>query len=226
MEALRRSGVAAASVAGVGIADQRETTVVWDRASSLPIAPAIVWQDRRTAEYCQELRGAGCEALVRRRTGLLLDPYFSATKIRWLLEQVSGARERAERGELAFGTVDSWLAWQLSGGRLHVTDATNASRTLLYDLHGGDWDDELLELFNVPRAMLPEVRDTSGVAGETDAAVLGASVPIASLVGDQQAALYGQACIRRGMTKVTYGTGCFLLLHTGDEPVWSPSTGS
>src|SRR5665647_538557 len=221
MAALRRSGVAAASVAGVGITDQRETTVVWDRASSLPIAPAIVWQDRRTAEYCEELRGAGCEALVRRKTGLLLDPYFSATKIRWLLEQVSGARERAGRGELAFGTVDSWLAWQLSGGRLHVTDATNASRTLLYDLRGGDWDDELLELFNVPRAMLPEVRDTSGVAGETDAAVLGASVPIASLVGDQQAALYGQACIRRGMTKVTYGTGCFLLLHTGDEPVVS-----
>ena len=226
VEALRRSGVTAASVAGVGITDQRETTVVWDRASPLPIAPAIVWQDRRTAEYCQELRGAGCEAFVRRRTGLLLDPYFSATKIRWLLEQVSGARERAERGELAFGTVDSWLAWQLSGGCVHVTDATNASRTLLYDLHGGDWDDELLELFNVPRAMLPEVRDTSGVAGETDAAVLGASVPIASLVGDQQAALYGQACIRRGMTKVTYGTGCLLLLRTGDGPVWSPSTDS
>jgi len=221
VEALRRSGVAAASVAGVGVTDQRETTVVWDRATALPIAPAIVWQDRRTAEYCEELRGAGCEALVRRKTGLLLDPYFSATKIRWLLEHVSGARERAERGELAFGTVDSWLAWQLSGGRLHVTDATNASRTLLYDLRDGDWDDELLELFNVPRAMLPEVRDTSGVVGETDAAVLGASVPIASLVGDQQAALYGQACIRRGMTKVTYGTGCFLLLHTGDEPVAS-----
>ena len=221
VEALRLSGVGAASVAGLGITDQRETTIVWDRATSLPIAPAIVWQDRRTADFCEELRDAGCEDLVRRKTGLLLDPYFSATKIRWLLEHVPGARARAERGELAFGTVDSWLAWQLSGGRLHVTDATNASRTLLYDLREGDWDDELLELFSVPRAMLPEVRDTSGVVGETDAALLGAPVPIASLVGDQQAALFGQACTRRGMTKVTYGTGCFMLLHTGDEPVAS-----
>jgi glycerol kinase len=231
-EALRGSGAAVSRVAAVGIANQRETTILWDRRTSLPIAPAIVWQDRRTAARCEELRRSGCEDLVRRRTGLLLDPYFSATKIAWLLDNVPGARERAERGELAFGTVDSWLAWQLTGGRLHVTDATNASRTLLYDLHGGVWDDELLELFRVPRALLPEIRDTSGVVGETDAGVLGedgagrtsgagAAFPLASLVGDQQSALFGQACVRPAMAKVTYGTGCFLLLNTGESPVES-----
>ena len=160
---------------------------------------------------------------MRRKTGLVLDPYFSATKIRWLLDTVPGARERADRGELAFGTVDSWLAWQLTGGRLHVTDATNASRTLLYDLRAGDWDDELLELFGVPRALLPTVCDTSGVVGQTDAAVFGAPLPLAAMVGDQQAALFGQACTARGMTKVTYGTGCFLLMNTGEEPVESQS---
>ena len=222
-EALQSSGVAVTDVAGIGVTNQRETTIVWDRATSLPIAPAIVWQDRRTAERCEELRRAGHEALVRRRTGLVLDPYFSATKIRWLLDSVPGARERAARGELAFGTVDSWLAWQLSGGRLHVTDATNASRTLLYDLRAGDWDDELLELFGVPRALLPRVCDTSGVVGQTDAGVFGAPLPLAALVGDQQAALFGQACTARGMTKVTYGTGCFLLMNTGEEPVESQS---
>ena len=222
-EALRRSGVAITDVAGIGVTNQRETTIVWDRATSLPIAPAIVWQDRRTAERCEELRRAGHEALVRRKTGLVLDPYFSATKIRWLLDSVPGTRERAARGELAFGTVDSWLAWQLSGGRLHVTDATNASRTLLYDLRAGDWDDELLELFGVPRALLPRVCDTSGVVGQTDAAVFGAPLPLAAMVGDQQAALFGQACTARGMTKVTYGTGCFLLMNTGEEPVESQS---
>ncbi len=220
--ALEKAGVPASGVAGLGIANQRETTIVWDRATSVPVAPAIVWQDRRTAEFCEELRGAGAEALVRRKTGLLLDPYFSGTKLRWLLDNTPGMRERAEAGELAFGTVDSWMAWRLSGGGRHVTDATNASRTLLYDIRDGDWDDELLALFGVPRALLPEVCDSSGVLGESDPALLGAAVPIAGLAGDQQAALFGQACTRRGMIKVTYGTGCFLLLHTGEMPVAAP----
>jgi glycerol kinase len=220
--ALQKAGVAASAVAGLGIANQRETTIVWDRATSAPVAPAIVWQDRRTASFCDELRRAGAEALVRRKTGLLLDPYFSGTKIRWLLDNVPGVRERAEAGELAFGTVDSWMAWRLSAGRRHVTDASNASRTLLYDIREGDWDDELLALFGVPRALLPEVCDSSGVVGETDPALLGAPVPIAGLAGDQQAALFGQACTRRGMIKVTYGTGCFLLLNTGEEPATAP----
>jgi glycerol kinase len=234
VEALRSSGTAVTRVAAVGITNQRETTILWDRRTSLPVAPAIVWQDRRTAPRCEELRRTGCEEMVRRKTGLLLDPYFSATKIAWLLDNVPGARERAERGELAFGTVDSWLAWQLTGGRLHVTDATNASRTLLYDLRAGHWDDELLELFGVPRALLPEIRDTSGVAGEIPAGILGggeasgagtagggATVPLASLVGDQQSALFGQACVRPAMAKVTFGTGCFLLLNIGEVPVES-----
>ncbi len=220
--ALEGAGVGAADVAGIGIANQRETTIVWDRRTSEPVAPAIVWQDRRTADMCEELRAAGCEALVRRKTGLLLDSYFSATKVRWLLDHVAGVRERALRGELAFGTVDSWLTWRLSGGRRHVTDATNASRTLLYDIHAGAWDDELLELFGVPPELLPEVCDSSGVCAESAAEVLGAAVPIAGIAGDQQAALFGQACTRRGMAKVTYGTGCFLLLHTGDEPAAAP----
>jgi glycerol kinase len=221
--ALEQAGVPASRVAGLGIANQRETTIVWDRETSRSVAPAIVWQDRRTADFCEQLRGAGAEALVRRRTGLLLDPYFSATKLRWLLDNVPGIRERAQAGELAFGTVDSWLVWRLSGGRRHVTDATNASRTLLYDIRAGAWDEELLALFGVPRELLPEIVDSSGVVAETDAALLGAAVPIAGLAGDQQAALFGQACMQRGSIKVTYGTGCFLLLHTGDEPVSAPT---
>ncbi len=220
--ALAKAGVSASAIAGIGIANQRETTIVWDRATSQPVAPAIVWQDRRTAGFCEELRGGGTEALVRRKTGLLLDPYFSATKLHWLLANVPGVRARAEAGELAFGTVDSWMAWRLSDGRCHVTDATNASRTLLYDIREGAWDDELLALFGVPRALLPEVVDSSGVVGESDPRLLGAAVPIAGMAGDQQAALFGQACTRRGMIKVTYGTGCFLLLHTGDEPAAAP----
>lgn len=222
VEALRKAGAQASDVAGIGITNQRETTIIWDRATSQPIAPAIVWQDRRTAQRCDELRAAGHLDMVRGRTGLLLDPYFSATKIAWLLDSVSGARARAEKGELAFGTVDCWLAWCLSGGRLHVTDATNASRTLLYDLHTGSWDADLLELFGVPAALLPQIVDTSGVVGESDTDVLGAPVPLAGMVGDQQASLFGQACTARGMTKVTYGTGCFLLMHTGETPVASP----
>ena len=218
VEALRRSGSAATSVAAVGIANQRETTVVWERATSRPIAPAIVWQDRRTAEECDRLRRAGYEPLVRARTGLLLDPYFSATKLRWILQSVPGALERARHGELAFGTIDSWLAWMLRAGRLHVTDATNASRTMLYDLRAGDWDDELLELLEIPRAIMPAVVDSCGVLGETAADIFGASLPIAAMAGDQQAALFGQACTRPGMAKITYGTGCFLLLHSGEQP--------
>ena len=220
--ALEKTGLTASAVAGIGIANQRETTIIWDRATTQPVAPAIVWQDRRTADFCEHLRGAGAEATVRRKTGLLLDPYFSGTKIRWLLDNVPGVRERAEAGELAFGTVDCWMAWRLSAGRRHITDATNASRTLLYDIREGCWDDELLELFGVPRALLPEVVDSSGVAGESDPALLGAAVPIAGMAGDQQAALFGQACTSRGMIKVTYGTGCFLLLHTGEELASAP----
>ena len=221
VEALARAGVQAGDVAAVGITNQRETTILWDRATSEPIAPAIVWQDRRTASVCEGLREAGYEALVQGRTGLLLDPYFSATKLAWLLDNVPQARERALAGELAFGTIDSWLTWRLTGGRRHVTDATNASRTLLYDIHRGQWDDELLDLFGVPRSVLPEVCDTSGIVGETEALHFGARIPIAALVGDQQAALFGQACTTPGMAKATYGTGCFLLMHTGQTPAAS-----
>lgn len=214
--ALAKAGVRADDVVAVGITNQRETTIIWDRETGSPIAPAIVWQDRRTAPLCERLRAAGHEEAIRRKTGLLLDPYFSATKIAWLLDHVPAARARAEAGRLAFGTVDTWLTWRLTGGRLHVTDATNASRTLLYEIHDGGWDEDLLTLFGVPRALLPEVRDTSGVVGETDAEILGAPLPIAALVGDQQSALFGQACTRPGMAKATYGTGCFLLMHAGD----------
>jgi glycerol kinase len=222
LEALRLAGVQAASVAGVGVANQRETTVVWERATSRPIAPAIVWQDRRTADHCEELRRAGHEPLVQARTGLLIDPYFSATKLRWILKHVPGAAARARRGELAFGTVDSWLLWMASGGALHLTDATNASRTMLYDLRSGDWDEELLRLFEIPHELLPRVVDSCGVVGETQANVFGAPLPLAAIAGDQQAALFGQACLAEGMAKVTYGTGCFLLMHAGDRPRPSP----
>ena len=219
--ALRRAGLTAGDVVAVGITNQRETTLLWDRGTGRPLHRAIVWQDRRTADLCADLRRRGREPLFRRRTGLLLDPYFSGTKLRWLLDHVPGARRRAERGELAFGTVDTWLAWNLSGGRLHVTDPSNASRTLLSNIRTGDWDDDLLAALKIPRVVLPTVCDTSGVVGETDRAFLGRPVPIASLVGDQQAALFGQLCLRPGLAKNTYGTGCFLLLNTGDRPVKS-----
>jgi glycerol kinase len=205
----------------IAIANQRETTVVWERATSAPVAPAVVWQDRRTAEECDRLRAEGREEFFSARTGLLLDPYFSGTKLRWILRHTPGALERARRGELAFGTVDSWLVWRLTGGRVHATDATNASRTLLYDLERGDWDDELLELLEIPREVLPQVVDSSGVMGETDCPELPPGIPIASAAGDQQAALFGQCCFSEGMAKVTYGTGCFLLAHTGDRRVVS-----
>jgi glycerol kinase len=214
-EALSVAGLDAGAIAGVGITNQRETTVIWERASGRPIHNAIVWQDRRTEPICRRLRDDGLAETIAERTGLVIDPYFSGTKIRWLLDNVAGAREAARRGELAFGTIDSWLAWRLTGGRLHVTDVTNASRTMLYDIRRGQWDDELLAALDVPRALLPEVRPSSCRFGETDAAALGAPLPIAGIAGDQQAALFGQACFEAGMAKNTYGTGCFLLMHTG-----------
>jgi glycerol kinase len=215
-EVIGRSPGGAAGVAALGITNQRETVVVWERAGGAPIHRAIVWQDRRTAEECARLKATGAEELVRRRTGLLLDPYFSATKVAWILDHVPGARARAERGELAFGTIDTFLLWRLTGGRVHATDVTNASRTLLYDIHAQCWDEELLRLLRVPRALLPQVRDSSEVYGTTEPALFGRELPIAGLAGDQQAALIGQGCFRPGTAKSTYGTGCFLLLNTGE----------
>ncbi|HMM47506.1 MAG TPA: glycerol kinase GlpK [Thiobacillaceae bacterium] len=217
-EAVTGAGLTDRDIAAIGIANQRETTIVWDRRSGQPVCNAIVWQDRRTAPMCDALRAAGHEALFRRKTGLLLDPYLAGTKLRWILDNVSGARQRAEAGELAFGTVDSWLLWKLSGGALHATDATNASRTLLYDIEAQAWDDELLAILQVPRAILPEVRDSSAVYGHTEL-LGGGPIPIAGVAGDQHAALLGQACIRRGMVKNTYGTGCFMLMNTGETPI-------
>jgi glycerol kinase len=214
-EVLERAQARAADLAAVGISNQRETTILWDRATGRALAPAIVWQDRRTAELCRELRAAGREAEVTARTGLLLDPYFSGTKLAWLLERVPGARARAAAGELAFGTVDSWLAWKLSGGRLHLTDASNASRTLLYNLHTGDWDDWLLGMLRIPRACLPRIVPSSLAVDPPLVCIEGAEVPLGGLAGDQQAALFGQACFESGMAKNTYGTGCFMLMNTG-----------
>ena len=216
-EVLVRAGLAARDIAAVGVTNQRETTVVWDRATGEPIANAIVWQDRRTAAHCDQLKAGGHAAFIAERTGLVVDAYFSATKLRWLLDNVPGARARAETGELAFGTIDSWLAWKLTGGARHVTDATNASRTMLFNIHTGAWDDELLALFDIPRPVLPEVVASSGVVGECACVVPG--VPLAGLAGDQHAALFGQACTQPGMVKNTYGTGCFLLMNTGSAPI-------
>jgi glycerol kinase len=218
-EAMARASIDAADVAAIGIANQRETTVVWDRATGEPIANAIVWQDRRTAGACDSLRARGLEARIAAKTGLVLDAYFSATKLAWLLDNVPGARARAAAGSLAFGTVDSWLVWKLSGGTAHVTDASNASRTLLYNIHECRWDEELLELFDVPVSLLPQVCASSGIAARTAERLLPARIPIAGLAGDQQAALFGQRCSRPGMVKNTYGTGCFMLMHTGGEPI-------
>ncbi len=219
VEALAQARVAASGVTAAGIANQRETTIVWDRATGTPIYNAIVWQDRRTAGFCDELRRGGVEPEVRARTGLLLDPYFSATKVRWILDHVPGARQDAERGRLAFGTVDTWLIWNLTAGAVHATDPSNAARTLLFNIRTGEWDEELLRLFEVPRAMLPEVRPSSGVFGSISHSTFPASIPIAGVAGDQQAALFGQACFRPGVTKNTFGTGCFMLMHIGDRPV-------
>jgi glycerol kinase len=219
--ALAQAGLESAQVAGIGITNQRETTVLWDRRTGAPLHRAIVWQDRRTADRCEALRAAGQEDAVRSATGLLLDPYFSGTKLAWLLDTVPDARRRAARGELAFGTIDSWLIWKLTGGRVHVTDATNASRTLLWDLRRNDWSDELCALFDVPRELLPMVVDSSGIVAETDAGLFGGPIPIAGIAGDQQSALIGQACLGSGQSKSTYGTGCFLLMNTGEEFVRS-----
>ncbi len=218
---LKESGIAPGDLAGIGITNQRETILLWDRKTGEPLHRAIVWQDRRTSEHCGRLRTEGHEPLVRDKTGLLLDPYFSATKLAWLLEHIPGARERAERGELAAGTVDSFLVWRLTGGRCHVTDATNASRTLLMDIGSGRWDADLCKLFGVPISLLPEILDSSSAFGVTDAEILGGSIPIFGVAGDQQAAAIGQACFAPGMVKSTYGTGCFALLNTGDEKLTS-----
>jgi glycerol kinase len=213
-EAIAGAGIAPTDIAAIGITNQRETTVVWDRETGKPIHNAIVWQDRRTAGMCDALRPKW-EGYVAENTGLVVDAYFSGTKIAWLLDNVPGARKRAEAGELAFGTIDSWLIWNLTGGKVHVTDVTNASRTLLFNIRTMDWDEELLTALNVPRAILPQVRDTSEVYGTTDAALFGAEIPVAAAVGDQQGALFGQACFERGQAKCTYGTAASLVMNTG-----------
>ena len=218
---LKEQAVEAAEVAAIGITNQRETVVLWDRQTGQPVAPAIVWQDRRTADYCAGLKAGGHEEMVVAKTGLLLDPYFSATKLRWLLEKTPGARERAERGELAFGTIDSWLLWHLTGGKVHATDASNASRTLLFNIHQHGWDKELLELFEIPPSLLPEVRDCAADFGRTEVSLFGGEIAISGMAGDQQAALVGQACFSPGMVKSTYGTGCFMVLNTGEQAVQS-----
>ena len=220
-EAMTSAGVTAAEVAAIGIANQRETTLVWDRLTGRPVHNAIVWQDRRTAPLCDRLKGEGLEELFRNRTGLVLDPYFSGSKLAWILDNLPGIRSRAEAGELLFGTVDSWLLWNLTGGERHCTDPGNASRTLLFNIHSLSWDQELLDIFRIPAVMLPEVHASSGIFGETAPGLFGARIPIAGIAGDQQAALFGQVCTRPGMVKNTYGTGCFMLMHTGREPVVS-----
>ena len=220
-QAIETAGISASDIVSIGITNQRETTLVWDRATGRPIHNAIVWQDRRTADFCRDLNEMGHEAKVSATTGLLLDPYFSGTKLRWLLDNVEGARQRAEAGELLFGTVDSFLIWRLTGGKTHATDATNASRTMLYDIHAGGWSSEMCEMLDVPMGMLPQVLDCAANYGVSDAAILGAEIPIMGVAGDQQAATIGQACFAPGMMKSTYGTGCFALLNTGDTAVAS-----
>jgi glycerol kinase len=220
-EAILKAGATPGDIAAIGITNQRETTIVWDRETGAPVYPAIVWQDRRTAAYCDQLKSGGHEQVIRQRTGLVVDAYFSATKIRWILNEVPGARQRAEAGKLLFGTVDSWLLWNLTGGRVHATDVTNASRTMVYNIQTLEWDRELLQLFSIPFSMLPEVRSSSEVYGETAGKILAAKISISGIAGDQQAALFGQMCIRPGMVKNTYGTGCFMLMNLGTAPVIS-----
>lgn len=220
-EAMARLGVTYRDIAAIGITNQRETTVLWDRVTGEPVCPAIVWQCRRTADYCARLTSEGLTDFFRERTGLVIDPYFSGTKLRWIFENADGAYERACRGELAFGTVDSWLIYRLTGGRVHATDYTNASRTMLYNIHTLDWDDEILSLLDIPRAVLPEVRPSSGVFGESDPALFGGAIPITGVAGDQHAALFGQACFQPGDVKNTYGTGGFMLMNTGSTPIQS-----
>jgi glycerol kinase len=220
-EVMQQCGLQSHDIAAIGITNQRETSVLWDRVTGQPLHPAIVWQDRRTANYCDTLRAAGHDTMVQSKTGLLIDAYFCATKLRWLLDEVPGARQRAEKGELAFGTIDSWLIWQLTQGQTHAIDISNASRTMLLDIRTQQWDDELLELFNIPKSVLPQVCPSSHVFGETSSIWLGGPVKIGGAAGDQQAALFGQNCTRHGMAKNTYGTGCFMLMNVGNEPLLS-----
>jgi len=217
---LAKNGLHLSQIAAIGITNQRETTIVWERATSRPLCNAIVWQDRRTAAYCDRLKADGHAAAIQEKTGLIVDAYFSATKLKWILDNVDGAREKAQRGELAFGTVDSWIAWQLSGGKLHVTDVSNASRTMMYNIHTLEWDKDLLALFDIPESVLPDVKQSSEIYGEASVTQL-AGVPLGGIAGDQQAALFGQMCIRKGMVKNTYGTGCFMMMNTGRTPVRS-----
>ena len=220
-EAIGKAELSSNDIAAIGIANQRETTIVWDRITGNPIYPAIVWQDRRTASYCDELTNRGLADMVRSKTGLVIDAYFSATKINWILDNVSGARGKAENGELYFGTIDSWLVWKFSNGEAHITDISNASRTMLFNIHSLKWDRDLLKLFNIPLSILPEVKSSSEIFCETSPEIFGEKIPIAGILGDQQAALFGQLCHSKGMAKTTYGTGCFLVLNTGDKPVES-----
>ncbi|MBY0589528.1 glycerol kinase GlpK, partial [bacterium] len=220
-DVLARASIAPSQIAGIGITNQRETTVVWNKETGEPIHNAIVWQDRRTASACDKLKSDGAEKTIRQKTGLVVDAYFSGTKVAWILDHIPGARDLARSGKLAFGTIDSWLVWNLTGGAVHVTDVSNASRTMLFNIYTKQWDDELLQLLSVPREVLPTVRSSSEVYGELKSDLLGCSIPIAGIAGDQQAALFGQMCTRPGMAKNTYGTGCFLLLHTGKEAVES-----
>ena len=220
-EALLKIGASWEEVYGIGITNQRETTVVWDRKTGVPVYNAIVWQCRRTADFCEHLKNSGYENTIKAKTGLLIDPYFSGTKVKWILDNVHGARERAENGELCFGTIDTWLIWNLTGGQVHATDYSNASRTMLFNINSLEWDNELLELLDIPRALLPEVKPSSSIFGYTDTKILGASLPIGGVAGDQQAALFGQCCFKEGELKNTYGTGGFLLMNTGSEPYMS-----
>ncbi|RDV16786.1 glycerol kinase [Pontibacter diazotrophicus] len=220
-EAMMKAGLSAHQVAGIGITNQRETTILWDRNTGEPLYNAIVWQDRRTSAYCNELKERGKSDMVRDKTGLIIDAYFSATKIKWILDHVAGARDKAAKGEVCFGTVDSWLIWKLSNGSTHCTDSTNASRTMLYNIHDQQWDQELLDLFDIPATILPEVKSSSEVVGTTSGRIFSAKIPIAGIAGDQQAALFGQLCMEKGMAKTTYGTGCFLVMNTGEQPVKS-----
>jgi glycerol kinase len=220
-EAILKANLHAKDIAAIGITNQRETTVVWDRETGEPLYNAIVWQDRRTAAYCDSLKAQGLDQMIQEKTGLVIDAYFSATKVKWILENVAGAKEKADAGKLAFGTIDSWLIWNLTGGKVHVTDVSNASRTLLYNISTLEWDEELLKLFTIPASMLPEVKSSSEVFGETSANLFAVRIPISGVAGDQQAALFGQLCTQPGMVKNTYGTGCFMLMNIGDKPIMS-----
>lgn len=220
-EAISKIGINGSNIAGIGITNQRETTIVWERSTGKPVYNAIVWQDRRTSDYCDQLKEQGLIPTIKEKTGLIIDAYFSATKVKWILDNVEGAREKAEKGELVFGTVDTWLIWRLTKGDVHVTDVTNASRTMLFNIHTLEWDDELLSLFNIPRAMMPKVSSCSEVYGCTTTTLFASKLPIAGIAGDQQSALFGQMCIEKGMVKNTYGTGCFILMNTGDTSIAS-----